>query len=268
MLKKFYFVCLLFLLTGVLFSAQKVLRPGYNEFRFFMNEDEVISILKQTNKYQPAGVEPQVIADEIYLTKYINQDFIYSDWATGKIYQFHFYSNIPALKNVNKKTLYHLTDRFQDDFKRIVCPPSADKLRADWGYQFFFYDYESEYRLFAISISYKAEIDYDGKFYVISDYMFNDLVEKIYTTYGKPDHKPTIKHDKYVTKKYLSFYKQHKTSKYDIVVQANVSWVEFSGQKCNFQVTFMTPDYFSKYTKKYIANRKYKDVKLSNLIDF
>lgn len=260
------------LFTGIMtvfgLAAEKVIFPGYNEFKFFMTVDEVLDILGETNKYIASGSDPQVIQDELYLSEYVSQDFVYTDRFASKNYQFHFFSNIPALKEIQQKSLYHLTDQFKDDFKRIICPVSDEKLRKNWEYQFIFYNHEGTYRLFAVSLSYKGETKHGDDFYVMSDYMFEDLVDKIYNTYGGPGFKSTKKLDGLVTRHFISWFNGFRSKNYNIDVQIALSWVVFSSQKCNFQITYMTPDYFSKYTKQYIANRKYRDVKATDLINF
>lgn len=270
MLKKSLTIAVVLLLSN-LFSTEKLVWPGYGDFRFFSTIDEVKKQLTSTNTYLAKGAPLTEQKKELFLLDYIDQDFVYFDNSANKYFQFHFTSNVPALKLTEPKKLYHLTERFNEDFQFLVSPASPEKKDKEWEHKFFFYNHKKEaMRLFGISISFRGGDKYGDEFYVMQNYMFKDLLTKINKTFGSPTHKGLNKLDEFTEKHYITFTSGYTQTvpKFNINVNCIVTWTTFSGRICNYQVTYITSDYFSEYTLKHLANTVYRDIKSDQLIDF
>jgi len=252
--------------TGIM---QKAIIPGYDTFRFFMDEDTVKKLIQDGN-YLPKDTTLIERVEDVYVFNYISQSFIYFSEFESRYYCFDFFKGIEKLKRIKPTEVYHLTARFAQNFKIITAPAGAEKNKPAWEHSFIFFHFENkEYKLFAVVLSYIGDTKI-GEFNQMSDFFFASLQEKLQKTYGTPNHTSAMPLDGLTTKHFINYKKGFvQEPEYKIGSQINVSYVVFGGTVANYQVTYLTSDYLIPHTIKNLHRKQYTDiVSADELIEF
>lgn len=262
----------------VLSGSLCAFQAGYQEVPFFVSPEELSEIVA-TNGVLPEGGSLTESGGELYSMLELKHDFAYFSPLSGQFTDFHFGQDIPKLKKVSTNSIQHLTRRNANDYLIQTSAPSEDKAFPEWEHKFIFYKYQDTYKLFAVVLTYIGENDPANEHLLINRYYFKNHIEKFRKKYGEPHRRRLVSVDDLNDKTYWFYGHTLKSSGgryeidgevfgFDIDVQVVLSYVEYTGQYANLQITYLTSDYFEDtYTQ--LTKGLYEDIASSKeLIDF